>query len=163
MVKRSRSPTFSRPLLWAVLCPLNSKGDTGRARQLGGERRWVESGSLSLWVHHCGPGRMPPLKCHQDLPSLQWLPKEPSGTGRDPSPHGVVGPPGQLWQCAPTPSQWRHTQLVQLILDYCKAKSTLTRTGDFGQECSDFFYILNELSEVKRLCHLHPQILHSES
>lgn len=109
----------------------------------------MESGLLSLWVRHCGPGHMPPLNHHQDLPSLQRLPKEPSGTVRGPSPHGVVGPLGQLLQCAPTPSQWRHTQLVQLILDYCKAKSALSRPGDIGQECPDFPYILNERSEVR--------------
>ena len=103
---------------------------------------------LALWVHHCGPGHMPPLKHHQDLPSLHWLPKEPSGTVRT-SPNGVVGPPGQLLQHAPAPSQWRHTQLVQLILDYCKAKPALTRPGDIGQEGPDFSYILNELSEVR--------------
>lgn len=143
------APTSSRPLLWAILSPPNSNRATCTARQLGGERRWVESGSLALWVRHCGPGHVPPLKHHQDLPSLHWLPKEPSGTVRDPSPDGVVGPPGQLLQCAPTPSQWRHTQLVQLILDYCKAKSALTRPGDIGQEHLNFYYILNELSEVR--------------
>lgn len=139
---------------------------TFTVRQLEGEQRWVEPGSLSVWVHHCGPGRMSPPNCHQDLPSLEWLPPEPTGTVRDPSPRGAAGPPGQLLQYVPMPSQCRHTQLVQLTVDYCKAESTLIRPGDIGQGHPGFSYILSELSEVRDSVistFRTPQILHSES